>query len=51
MIDCRLTFHELLTETSVCGYTGIIGDQCPCCGRREGERIAGVRIPRAKTRE
>ena len=21
----------------VCGYTGIIGDVCPKCGRREGE--------------
>ena len=21
----------------VCGYTGIIGDECPCCGRREDE--------------
>ena len=32
----------------VCGYTGIIGDSCPCCGRKEGERIVRVRIPRAK---
>ena len=23
----------------VCGYTGIIGDVCPCCGRREGEAL------------
>ena len=23
----------------VCGYTGIIGDVCPRCGRREGEAI------------
>jgi len=21
----------------VCGYTGIIGNTCPCCGRKEGE--------------
>ena len=20
-----------------CGYTGIIGDECPCCGRREDD--------------
>lgn len=23
----------------VCGYIGIIGDVCPCCGRREGEAL------------
>ena len=23
----------------VCGYTGIIGDVCPRCGRREGEGV------------
>ncbi len=23
----------------VCGYTGIIKDVCPCCGRREGEAL------------
>ena len=23
----------------VCGYIGIIGDTCPCCGRREGEAL------------
>lgn len=23
----------------VCGYVGIIGDTCPCCGRREGEPL------------
>lgn len=23
----------------VCGYVGIIGDVCPCCGRREGEAL------------
>ena len=24
----------------VCGYTGIIGDVCPRCGRRDGEGIS-----------
>lgn len=24
----------------VCGYTGIIGDTCPRCGRREGEAVS-----------
>ena len=23
----------------VCGYTGVIGDECPCCGRRESEPV------------
>lgn len=40
----------------VCGYTGIIGDICPRCGRREGEAVSveklrklGVRCACAKT--
>ena len=24
----------------ICGYTGIIGDVCPRCGRKEGEPIS-----------
>ncbi|MDR2897816.1 MAG: anaerobic ribonucleoside triphosphate reductase [Spirochaetaceae bacterium] len=28
----------------VCGYVGIIGDQCPRCGRREGEAIAPEKL-------
>lgn len=31
----------------VCGYTGIIGETCPCCGRHEGEsNVAFDRIRR-----
>ncbi len=30
----------------VCGYTGIIGDECPCCGRRENE--PGPKIERIR---
>jgi len=26
----------------VCGYTGIIGDECPGCGRREGDGKAPI---------
>ena len=26
----------------ICGYTGIIKDKCPCCGRREFEEINNV---------
>ena len=34
----------------VCGYTGIIGDKCPKCGRTEAEhhRVCHERIPRLK---
>lgn len=34
----------------VCGYTGIIGDKCPKCGRSEAEhsKVIHERIPRAK---
>ena len=32
----------------VCGYVGIIGDVCPRCGRREGERIDPERIEELK---
>ena len=24
----------------ICGYTGVIGDVCPRCGRREGEGVS-----------
>lgn len=35
----------------VCGYTGIIGDKCPMCGRSEAEhsKICKERIQRIKT--
>ena len=32
----------------VCGYVGIIGDVCPRCGRREGERIDPEKIEELK---
>lgn len=34
----------------VCGYTGIIGDKCPKCGRSEAEhsKVIHERIPRVK---
>ncbi len=28
----------------VCGYVGVIGDECPRCGRKEGEAIAPERL-------
>ena len=30
----------------VCGYTGIIGDECPCCGRKETPDMPFERIRR-----
>jgi ribonucleoside-triphosphate reductase len=30
----------------VCGYTGIIGDTCPACGRKEGSQ--GVKFERIR---
>ena len=32
----------------VCGYTGIIGDECPRCGRRDGEGIPLEKLNRIK---
>jgi ribonucleoside-triphosphate reductase len=32
----------------VCGYVGIIGDQCPRCGRREGESITPEKLAELK---
>jgi ribonucleoside-triphosphate reductase (formate) len=28
----------------VCGYTGVIGDTCPRCGRKDGEKVSAERI-------
>lgn len=28
----------------VCGYTGVIGDVCPRCGRREGESVSAEKL-------
>ena len=49
MKECGIGYGSInhpVDRDPVCGYTGIIGDKCPCCGRREGERIVGVRISR-----
>ncbi|MDY2836198.1 MAG: anaerobic ribonucleoside triphosphate reductase [Candidatus Aphodomonas sp.] len=54
MKECGIGYGSInhpVDRDPVCGYTGIIGDSCPCCGRKEGERIVKVRIPRAKRRE
>ena len=28
----------------VCGYTGVIGEVCPRCGRREGEAVSKEKL-------
>ena len=38
--------NHAIDRDPVCGYTGIIGDTCPRCGRREGEGIEFERIRR-----
>ena len=34
----------------VCGYTGVIGEVCPRCGRREGEAVSIEKTERVKER-
>jgi ribonucleoside-triphosphate reductase len=36
--------HDL-DRCPVCGYQGIIDDECPCCGRKEGEAVAVSCLP------
>ena len=42
MKDCGIGYGSInhpVDRDPVCGYIGIIGDVCPCCGRREGEAL------------
>ncbi len=34
------SINHPIDRDPVCGYTGIIGDVCPRCGRREGEAVS-----------
>ena len=34
------SINHPLDRDPVCGYTGVINDVCPRCGRREGEGIS-----------
>ena len=29
------SINHPIDRDPICGYTGIIGDECPCCGRKE----------------
>ena len=43
MHDCGVGYGAInhpVDRDPVCGYTGIIGDTCPCCGRKEFEPIS-----------
>ena len=40
MYNCGIGYGAInhpVDRDPVCGYTGIIGDECPCCGRKEIE--------------
>ena len=42
MKECGIGYGSInhpVDRDPVCGYTGIIGDVCPRCGRREGEGV------------
>ena len=43
MKDCGIGYGSInhpVDRDPICGYTGIIGDVCPRCGRREGEAVS-----------
>ena len=43
MKECGIGYGSInhpVDRDPVCGYTGIIGDVCPRCGRREGEGVS-----------
>lgn len=51
MHDCNIGYGAInhpVDRDPVCGYTGVIGDVCPGCGRREGEGVPIERIREVK---
>ena len=38
------SINHRVDRDPVCGYVGVIGDVCPRCGRREGERIPAEKV-------
>ncbi len=47
MKECGIGYGSInhpVDRDPVCGYTGIIGDVCPRCGRREGEGISVAKL-------
>ena len=54
MHDCEVGYGAVnhpVDRDPVCGYTGVIGDVCPGCGRREGEGVPMERIKNAQLNE
>ncbi len=51
MHDCHIGYGSInhpVDRDPICGYVGVIGDTCPRCGRREGERIDPKRVAELK---
>ena len=47
MKECGIGYGSInhpVDRDPVCGYTGIIGDCCPRCGRREGEAVSVAKL-------
>ena len=47
MKECGVGYGSVnhpVDRDPVCGYTGVIGDVCPRCGRREGESVTIERL-------
>ena len=49
---CYFSINHAVDRCPICGYTGVIGDECPKCGFREGEGVSeetlierGIPIP------
>ena len=37
---CYFSINHAVDRCPICGYTGVIGDECPKCGFREGEGVS-----------
>ena len=47
MHDCGIGYGSInhpVDRDPICGYVGVIGEECPRCGRREGEAVSPERI-------
>lgn len=44
------SINHPLDRDPVCGYTGVINDVCPRCGRREGEGVSEERLRELRRR-
>ena len=47
MKECGIGYGSInhpVDRDPVCGYSGVIGEICPRCGRREGEAVSVERL-------